>query len=166
MEERAKINDIVAIGFFGLVISMFLFGLLEVIGAQILQDFVIDKFESKNNSILLFILLGGYLLGLLVGMIGGLFASEDIILKRDILKASITSFIVNIIFWSIFTLLILKFSYDININWSDIFVLFPRILIYFALYIIDSISLFFILCQVSYFIFFVIFLILYKAKRK
>lgn len=160
---RQKLN-IFAIGFISSLLILLMF---YVLFAQVISDFVIGQLEGM--SILFIIMMSLLLLTLFSSVIISFFMVKDI--KRvSIAKASVMSLIVTL-----FVIIILSYV-SLFILYPDIFrelenigiiLVFPQVILYFGVYVLNEIYALFILTLVIYFIVYIMFLeVFYEHEPK
>ena len=141
--------------------------MMEVLFAQILTDSLINNIS--DNIMLLIIMTGMFLFTIVISVIVGYFITQDIT-RMSVLKTTIMSFICLILFLFIVSNVSLFIFYKnvySEIHGFEILFIFPQVLIYFSIYILNDVFNLFILQIITYYVFFIIFLEkLYKKKEK
>ncbi|MFW9971266.1 MAG: hypothetical protein ACFFDF_13820 [Candidatus Odinarchaeota archaeon] len=158
-----KIN-IFVIGVIGTLVILLM---IETLTAQFLTDFLIG--HISDNVMVLILILGLFLLTIIISYIVGFFMTGDI-QQISVLKASILSFACTILFLFIIsngTLFIYYPQVFSKIHGFEIALVFPQVLVYFAIYILNIVFNLFILTIVVYYLWFIFFLEkLYKMRYK
>jgi len=132
--------------------------MIEVFFAQVLTDTLIGNIN--NNLMLLIIVLGLFLFTIIISIIVGYLITRNIG-TGIVYKASIMSFSCLIMFLFGITngsLLIFYKEVYANIHGFQILLIFPQVLIYFGIYIMNEIFYTFILIIIVYYVFFIFFL--------
>ncbi len=165
MEISLKIKiSIVGIGSISTLLVLLMW---EVLFAQILTDTILNSIN--DNVMLLIIMTGMFILTTIISIIVGYFITKDIT-RISVLKTTIMSFLSLILFLFIISnvsLFILYRSVFSGIHGFQILFIFPQVLIYFSIYILNDVFNLFILQIVVYYIFFIAFLEkLYKKMVK
>ncbi len=132
--------------------------MLEVFFAQILTSTLIGNIS--DNLMLLIIILGLFLFTIIIAFIVGYFVAGDIRLK-SVRNASILSLA------CLFLVLLVVCNVPLYLNYKDIYSqiygfeilwIFPQVLVYFSIYILEDIFSLFVIIIITYYAFFVIFL--------
>lgn len=130
----------------------------EVMFAQFLTDMLIGNIS--NNAMLLIIITGLFLLTIIIAFIVGYFITQDIALKA-VRNASIMSVLCLVFFIFVIangSLFILYRNVYSKIYGFEIIWIFPQVLVYFSIYVLNDVFNLFILTILVYYIFFIIFL--------
>ena len=139
--------------------------MMEVLFAQILTSTLIGNIS--NNLMLLIIILGLFLFTIIIAFIVGYFITGDIKLK-SVRNASIMSLACLLLFLFVVSngsLFIFYRNVYQNIFGFQILSVFPQVLVYFSIYVLNDVFNLFILTIVVYYVFFVFFLEkLYQIK--
>lgn len=154
----------------GALFSVMIFFMIEVLYAQVLLDYIIANLDNSNayfNIFLIFI--GGEIIALLISIGVSLLIIGNV--KRiSIYKAILLAFILNLVLWFAISFLSIFFIFPEvfeNIIGYEILVISPILIVYFGVYVLNDITLVWIITQITYFVLFGIFLIVfYKPKKK
>ena len=142
----------------GIISTLLILLMLEVFFAQILTNTLIGNIS--DNLMLLIIILGLFLFTIIIAFIVGYFVAGDIRLK-SMRNASVLSLACLFLFLFIVCNGLLYLNYkDIYslINGFEILWIFPQVLVYFSIYILEDVFSLFVITIVVYYVFFVIFL--------
>ncbi|KKL54466.1 hypothetical protein LCGC14_2265150 [marine sediment metagenome] len=149
----------------GSVSTLLILLMVEVLGAQILTDFVIG--HISNNVMLLIIITGLLLFTIIISVIVGILITKEI-KRTSVLKASIISLL------SLLLILFIVSNITLFINYRDIYsgiygfqvlLVFPQVLMYFGIYILRDIFNLFIFVMIIYYMLFVAFLEGFYVKK-
>ena len=142
----------------GVITTLMILLMIELVFAQIITDLLIGNIN--DNLILLIIILGLFGFTMIISILIGFVITKDI--SRDVVfRASRLSFIGLIIFLFVVantTLFIFYKNVYSQVHGFEILLIFPQVLIYFGIYILDNVFYLFILMIIVYYIFFIIFL--------
>lgn len=145
----------------GLISSLLLLLMFYTMFAQLLVDFVIGELES--NTVLFAIIIGLLLITSLVSITVGSLMIEDVketvVIKASIMSLLLTFFVVFIV--SYVSLIVLYPEIFLNVEGFEVILIFPQVIVYFGIYVLDQVYYLFILFSIIYFIFFVIFIELF-----
>ncbi len=151
----------------GTISTLLILLMFEVLLAQIITDFILDSIN--DNTILLIIMMSLFIFTMIISIIVGIFITKDIT-RISVLKATIMSFLCLLLFLFIISntlLLIFYRNVYSKIHGFEILFIFPSILIYFSIYILQDIFNLFIFEILIYYIFFIVFLEkFYKVKYR
>ena len=164
--SRIDLNKKVSIVILGLMISVMVFFIIYVAFAQFLSDFIIENFDDVTNLSIL--VLGLLFISFISSIAVGILICTDL-KKSVVLKASIMAFCINfliLILISYISMFVLYPWIFENIIGFQIILIFPQVIIYFGIYVMQNIFYMFILSQFIYFIIFVIFLEKFHQYRK
>ncbi len=142
----------------GSVSTLLVLLMTEVFFAQLLTNFLINNIG--DNLMLLIIIIGLVLLTIVVAFIVGYFVTGDIALK-SVRNASILSLACLFLFLFVVCNGFLYWVYPHVYNQIysfEILIIFPQVLVYFSIYILDSIFSLFVMIIVVYYVLFVFFL--------
>lgn len=149
----------------GSISTLLILLMIEVMFAQILTDTILGSIN--DNLMLLIIIIGLFLLTIVIAFIVGYFISQDITLK-SVRNASIMSVACLLLFLFIVSngsLFVLYRNVYSKIYGFEIIWIFPQVLVYFSIYVLNDVFNLFILTIVVYYVFFVFFLEkLYQLK--
>lgn len=149
----------------GSISTLLILLMVEVLFAQILTDTILGSIN--DNLMLLIIIIGLFLFTIVIAFIVGYFISQDITLK-SVRNASIMSVACLVLFLFIVSngsLFILYRDVYSKIYGFEIIWIFPQVLVYFSIYVLNDVFNLFILTIVVYYVFFVFFLEkLYQLK--
>ena len=132
--------------------------MLEVFMAQIIVNTILNNIS--NNLILLIVIISLFLLTIVISFIVGFFVAGDIRLK-SVRNASILSLA------CLFVVLFVVCNVSLYLNYKDIYSqiygfeilwIFPQVLVYFSIYILEDVFSLFVIIIIIYYAFFVIFL--------
>jgi len=147
------------------ILTILFFIILEVLFAQFTIDLIMVYFEQ--DFILLFIILGLDLVILTLSIIVSIMLTEHVE-KKGIYKAGIMAYFSSFLFMLLmgYITLYLRYPQIFNeVTGIEILLIFPQIIVYFTLYILQIPILFFILTSIVYSIFFIIFLTEYYEYK-
>ena len=133
--------------------------------AQLLTDFIIGSIN--DDLMLLIIIIGLFLFTIVIAFIVGYFISQDITL-RSVINASVMSLFCLIIFLFAVCNVLLYLNYSFiysEIRGFEILWVFPKVLVYFAIYILGDVFNLFILIIVVYYCFLIFFLEKFYIKK-
>ena len=142
----------------GSISTLLILLMLEVFFAQILTNTLIGNIS--DNLMLLIIILGLFLFTIIIAFIVGYFVAGDIRLK-SVRNASILSLV------CLFLFLLVVCNVSLYLNYKDIYSqiygfeilwIFPQVLVYFSIYILEDVFSLFVIIIIIYYAFFVIFL--------
>ena len=142
----------------GIGASLLVFLIIQVGFAQTLDDFVLDHISDDYAlSLIIFGLLSiAFIASIAAGILLPQFISELSVLYASFL-AYYASF-VFLIFIS-YSFMFLQFKYVFSqVHGFEIILIFPQVIIAFALYVLGEIIALFIISMVSYYLFFILFL--------
>ena len=149
----------------GSISTLLILLMTEVMFASILTDTLIGNIN--DNLMLLIIIIGLFLLTIVIAFIVGYFISQGITLK-SVRNASIMSVACLVLFLFIVSngsLFVLYRNVYSKIYGFEIIWIFPQVLVYFSIYVLNDVFNLFILTIVVYYVFFVFFLEkLYQLK--
>lgn len=149
----------------GSISTLLILLMAEVLMAQIITDTILNNIS--DNLMLLIIIIGLFLLTIVIAFIVGYFISQDITLK-SVRNASIMSVACLFLFLFIVSngsLFVLYRNVYSKIYGFEIIWIFPQVLVYFSIYVLNDVFNLFILTIVVYYVFFVFFLEkLYQLK--
>jgi len=161
-----SLNRKISIVGLGSISTLLVLLMSEVLFAQILTNTILNNIS--DNLMLLIIIIGLFLMTILIAFIVGYFISQDIALK-SVRNSSIMSLGCLLFFLFIVSnvsLFVLYRDVYSKIYGFDIIGIFPQVLVYFSIYILEDVFNLFILTIVVYYVIFVVFLEkLYKKKR-
>jgi len=149
------------------IISVIFFLMIEVFLAQVLLDIIIPFYESGNFLIILITLIG-FFISLFVSLVTGYFATDQQIEKKFVTGASILSFLSNFLLWvAISYISIISFYPEIldGLTTLESLIAFPSIIGYFSIYVLDNVTFLWLYSQITYSIFFPIFLKALGSKK-
>lgn len=159
-----KIINIIGIGYISTILILLM---IETLYAQILTDFIIGFIS--NNTVLLIIILGLFVLSMIISIMVGFYITGDIN-RNSVIKSSLMSLLCTLFFLfivsNIFMFLNYKNVYS-KISGFEILLIFPQILVYFGIYILNDVFNLFLFSISVYYVFFVIFLkLFYEVKYR
>lgn len=155
---QISLNRKISIVGLGSISTLLILLMIEVLLAQILTDTILGYIN--DNLMLLIIISSLFLLTIIIAFIVGYLISKDITFK-SVGKASFLSLGCLILFLFVVCNTMLYFHYSYiydNIVGLDILWVFPKVLVYFAIYILGDVFNLFILIIVVYYVFFIFFL--------
>ena len=168
MDEKLREGIISSILLSGLF-STLIFLMIEVIFAQMVLDYVLPLTQDSGmyfNVFLIFI--GGEMIALTISIIIP-FIMRRKLPKSLILKASLLGFLVNLVFWIILSFMLLFFLYPEifkNIVGYEIIFITPVLVVYLGIYVFNDVTFIWFLSQITYFLFFALFLYLFGRKNR
>ena len=142
----------------GSISTLLILLMLEVFFAQILTNTLIGNIS--DNLMLLIIIIGLFLMTIIIAFIVGYFVAGDIRLK-SVRNASFLSLA------GLFSFLFVVCNGLLYLNYKDIYShiygfeilwIFPQVLVYFSIYILEDVFSLFVIIIIIYYAFFVIFL--------
>lgn len=151
-EKKAKIFILGT--FISLLVSLMVWSAV----ARVINDLVVDLFSG--NNVLLIIILGLELIFLGVAIAIGLLLTEDVS-KITVLKASLMAFVLTfaiIIGISYLSLAIFYPEIFTDIKGIEFVLVFPSIIMYFSIYVLNHPFAIYILTILIYYLLFIIFL--------
>lgn len=152
----------------GALFSILAWFMVQTLYAQILLDYVIGSFGDDAYLNILFIFLIGELIAFGLSIIISFLVIQDI--KRvALIQACILGFISNLLFWFMFSFLTIFILYPevfSNIIGYEILIISPIIVMYFGIYVLNDITRIWLLTQISYWIFFGLFLVLFSNQKR
>ncbi len=172
LRDRTKKMDIslkqkISIIGLGSISTLLVLLMLEVMMAQIITNTILNNIN--DNLMLLIIIIGLFLMTIVIAFIVGYSITQDIALK-SVRNASTMSLMCLLLFLFIVSngsLLIFYRNVYQNIFGFQILLVFPQVLVYFSIYVLNDVFNLFILTIVVYYVFFVIFLEkLYQLRFK
>lgn len=142
-----KINAQIAIKLviFNALVGTLLFLIIEVLFAQIFLDLV---HENENNSYIILIFVAGFLLSSIIAVISSQFTSEQID-RRASIVASMLALIANLTIWILIAYIRLNDLVS-TVQFVERIGLMPKVLTYFAVLEFPSITLVWLLAQLSF----------------
>ena len=149
----------------GIIVSMLFILMIYLAYAQFLLDFVLNNLSNSTN--ILVIILGLFGITIVVSLISGFLINKEmkniVIFKASILSLLTTVFILFIISY-VAAFLQYRFVFEELQIW-EIILVFPQILVYFAIYTLDNFFMLFVLFNFIYFIIYSIFLQAFHEVR-
>lgn len=142
----------------GIISTLLILLMVEVIFAQILTDFLIGNIS--DNLMLLLIMMGMFLFTIIISIIIGYVITKDIS-EKSVYKASAMSLLGLLLFLFVISngsLFIYYREVYSKISWYELIPIFPQVLVYFSIYILGDVFNLFILIIIVYYIFFIILL--------
>ena len=142
----------------GSISTLFILLMVEVFMAQILVNSILGYIN--DNLALLVIIVSLFLFTIIIAFIVGYFVAGDIRLK-SVRNASILSLA------CLFVVLFVVCNVSLYLNYKDIYSqiygfeilwIFPQVLVYFSIYILEDVFSLFVIIIIIYYAFFVIFL--------
>lgn len=160
--------DAIKLGIFIGLVGFLLFMIIQVIWAQILKDTLVEYYESGLLiGLLILIILVGFLISIIISLIASVIISKMVI-RKYITYAILFSFIINILFWIIlsYTQIMIYYPEIVqNLTGFEKLIAIPRIIAYFGIYRLSSVTLLWALNQATFAFFFVIILKILRAKK-
>jgi len=149
----------------GIISTLLILLLIETLFAQIITNFLIG--HVSDNAMLLIITMGLFIFTIIISIIVGFFITGDINII-SVLKSSLLAFVCTLvslfIISNLFLLVCHKDLYS-EVSGFEIILIFPQVLVYFGIFILQNIFYLFILEIVIYYVFFVMFLELLFKER-
>ena len=149
----------------GVLSTLLLLVMIEAGFAQVISDLLIENIN--DNLILLIIILGLFIFTIFISLFVGFYIPEDIS-RNAVFRASRLSFIGVLLFLFVISNTFLFIFYPnvySKVHGFEILPIFPQVLVYFGIYILDNVFYLFILTIVVYYLFFVIFLEKFFIER-
>jgi hypothetical protein len=143
---------------FNALVGTLLFLIIEVLFAQIFLDLVQN---NENSYYIILIFIAGFLISSLIAVISSSFTAEQID-KRATIVASMLALIANLTLWIAIAYIRLKDLVN-TVQFVDKIVLMPKVLTYFAILTFPSITLVWLLAQITFSVLFGLFLYLIRA---
>lgn len=171
IKKNSKLNDIsriVASGVMSIIISFIIFFMLQTFFAQILVDYVIYQISSNSYVIILIILMVGLTIFMSISIIISILIASQI-KRTSVLKSSFFAFFLNIVVWFSISFLSLYYYYPNifnNIRGWQLLIIFPELIMYFSIYILNNVTYIWFYMDISYGIIFMIFLYIFNIKKE
>lgn len=149
----------------GVLSTLLLLLMTETLFAQLVSDLLIGNIN--DNLVLLIIILGLFIFTIFISLIVGFYITKDIH-RKAVFSASRLSFFGVLLFLFFLTNIFLFIFYPnvySKVHGFEILPIFPQVLVYFGIYILDNIFYLFILIIVVYYMFFVILLEKFFIER-
>jgi hypothetical protein len=143
---------------FNALVGVLLFLIIEVLFAQLFLDAIN---ENENSYYVILIFVAGFIISSIIAVISSQFTSEQID-KRASIVASMLALIANLTIWIVIAYIRLNELVQ-NIQFVQRIGLMPKVLTYFAVLTFPSITLVWLLAQLSFSILFGIFLYIIRA---
>ena len=150
----------------GSISTLVILLMIETFFAQILTDTILGSIN--DNVMLLIIIISLFIFTIVIAFVVGYFISQDIALK-SVRNASIFSLGCLFLFLFIVSngsLFIYYREVYSGINGFEIVPVFPQVLVYFAIYVLNDVFNLFILTIIVYYVFFVFFLEKFYRMKK
>jgi hypothetical protein len=157
--------EAIKIAIFAGFASFIIFLMIDVAFSQILLDTLIQMY-SANNNLSIFIILAGFLVSFIVCIIASLMSSESVQMKYGI-YASILTFVTCMFIWIFVSYAVIMTSYDVlaDLTMIECIIVFPRVIAYFAIYVLSNVTVLWLLNVVLYSALFPIFLKILDARK-
>ena len=146
------------IGFIGMINSI-IFLLIELFFAELIKDYA--QAHENQNGLLMMIIMIGYLLSGIISIVSTLIGSEYLDEKQRVYVAVLMAFIFNMLLWIIVSyIMVLKQFPTVlsNLTWGEKIIVFPKVMMYFAIYILPNLTLLWLMAGWTNAIIFVILL--------
>lgn len=159
--------DALAIAAICAISSIVIFLLLDVFASIVINSTVLVWY-NETPGLAFFLTMGGLIIAQLITIAISIF-SVDIITRRYAFYAVMLAFVSNL-----FLIIILSYYYVYqvipvgfeNVSPLGLLIAFPKVITFFAAFVIGNIPEFWLISQVTYTGFYVVFLKLLDAKRK
>lgn len=163
-----NISRIVASGVMSIIISFIIFLMLQTFLAQILVDYVLQQISSNSYLIIMVILMVGLTIFMSISIIISVLIATQI--KRTaVLKSSFFALFLNLFIWFSISFLSLFYYYPNifnNIRGWELLTVFPILLMYYSVYVLNNVTYIWFYIDISYGIIFMIFLYAFSSDRK
>lgn len=166
---KLDIYRIVASVILGAVISIIIFFMLEVLLAQLLVDLILDQLGKNSYFNILLILLLGESIAVIINIVISILIIKQIKKSIVILSAGLALISNLFLLWfsiSFIPLIIIYPEIFVNIEWYELPFTIPTLIMYFGIYIINDVTKIWLVTQITYFILFGFFIILFREKKK
>lgn len=158
IKQRISIKQKISVAGLGSISTLLVLLMSEVMFAQFLTDTLIGNIN--DNLMLLVIITGLFLLTIVIAFILGYFITQDIALK-SVRNASIMSLLCLVLFlFGVANGSLFIFYRDVysEVSGFEILWIFPQVLVYFSIYVLNDAFSLFILEIIVYYVFFIFFL--------
>lgn len=143
---------------FNALVGTLLFLIIEVLFAQIFLDLVQN---NENSYYIILIFVAGFLISSIIAVVSSQFTAEQID-RRASIVASMLALIANLTIWIVIAYIRLRELVN-TVQFVDRIALMPKVLTYFAILTFPSITLVWLLAQLSFAVLFGIILYLIGA---
>jgi len=162
---RLSLQEIAKILVIGPATAIISFFILEVATAQFFETYILAYFEEGDNLIVGLLILAFFGIAMLVSIIAGVLITDDM-KKLSVLKASLMGFLTSLFIVIVIAYIFVhqlypEFFFENISEWFDYFILFPNVIVVFAIYVLDSLFYLYVIVVLSYFIIFTIYLEIY-----
>jgi len=142
----------------GILVSFLMFLMVEVLFAHFINSLLLDVLE--DGLLLMLIILGLELIIMVLSILVGVMVAQNVS-RLSVLKASLMSFICNMLFivmLSYFSLFLMYPEVFSEVSGLEIIFILPQVIVYYSLYILNNVLSLLILSVISYYIIFIVFL--------
>ena len=140
----------------GMLASILMYFVFQTLFASVIVDLFLGNFDDE--FILLLIILGFELVALIVSVFVSVLVAEDI-KRSSVIKAASFAYLFNLVFLITISYLFLFILYPevfSEVSGLEIILIFPTVMMDFAIYVLGHPAYFFIFSIVSYYVFFII----------
>lgn len=151
------------VGFVGMINSIFSL-LIELVWSEYIKEIAI---ANENSSLLILIIIGGFLISAILSILASILGSEYIRDKQKVYIATLLSFLLNLFIWiAISYIFVLKKYPGILLNLSGIekIIAFPKMMMNFSVYVLSNLTLLWLYAGWTHVIIYVILLKLFKTE--
>lgn len=162
-EKEFKVSSVLKIGLVSIISSFLIFSMAIVFVADIIKDYVNSNLD--NNLIVYWIMSLFFLVGIVLTIIVS-FISYKEVQRKYVALASILGLFANLVFWIVVSQFYIYF-YAPEIDFGDMInrlILSIKVMFSFAIFAFDNPMWFFLLVQITYSVFFMIYLIQYHPR--
>lgn len=168
MRSELQWNELLRVGINIAFIGLLFYFIVEVVWGQILVDFVISLYDSESGLLYLIIMIG-FLIGFLISILT-ISLSTDMIHDQYVFYGGILALFTSLILWVVVSYagVLTKFPWILSgLTLFQKVIVFPRIMAYFAIFVIENVVTFWVFNLLTYDLIFIIFLkFLGATKRK
>ena len=169
MEREITWKEAMNIGLSIGLVSVLAFLISEVFWGQQIKDYLILLDDSEGNYFMLtLIIFIGFFIGIIITLITSQITAKTFVSEKYMLIALLLTIISNLFLWIAVSYVVVLISYpgilDLLSFWEKL-IMFPRMMVYFAIYILKSVPIFWISNQITFTLFFIFFLKFLRAER-
>ena len=140
----------------GMLASILMYFVFQTFFASVIVDLFLGNFDDE--FILFLIILGFELVALIISIVVSVLVSDDI-KRSSVIKAASFAYLFNLVFLIAISYLFLFILYPVvfsEVSGPEIILIFPSVMMDFAIYVLGHPAYFFILSIISYYIFFIL----------
>lgn len=159
---------IIASVILGSIVSIIIFFMLQVVYAQIIVDFILEQLGEDAYMNILLILIGGEMIAIITSIVISIITVKQI-KKTAVLTAAALAFISNLFLWFVISFVTMFTLYPeifVNVEWYEIPAITPTLIMYFGIYVLNSVTMIWLVTQITYFILFAFYILLLRKRKK